>query len=60
MLLLQAGLIKIKSGNMVEGRKLLNQSLAINPCTDPVLKHEIEKTAGKNDFTCCNTLIEHA
>jgi hypothetical protein len=45
---------------MVEGRKLLNQSLAINPCTDPVLKHEIEKTAGKNDFTCCNTLIEHA
>jgi tetratricopeptide (TPR) repeat protein len=49
-LLLQAGLIKVKSGNIAEGRKLLNQSLAINPTIDPVLTHEIEKAIGHNDL----------
>ena len=49
-LLLEAGLIKIKAGNPAEGKKLINQSLAINVYTDPLLKHEAEMAIGKSEL----------
>jgi tetratricopeptide (TPR) repeat protein len=49
-LLLQAGLIKVKSGNISEGSKLIKQSLAITSCKDPLLKIEIEKAVDKHQL----------
>ncbi len=46
VLLLQAGLIKLKSGDKIQGTKLVNRSLAINPKPDFVLQCELEKLSG--------------
>lgn len=39
----QAGLIKSKSGNQAEGKKLIEESLALNPYLTPVLKWEMHQ-----------------
>lgn len=40
----QAGLIKIKAGKNSTGKKLIEQSLALNPHLTPLLKWEMKKT----------------
>ena len=39
----QAGLIKLRAGEKEKGRKLIDQSLALNPYLSPVLKWEMRK-----------------
>jgi tetratricopeptide (TPR) repeat protein len=54
ILLFQAGLIKIKSGSVAEGRNLLHQSLAINPYPGLMMKLEMERALGKSDLAIAN------
>jgi len=50
VLLFRAGLIKAKAGNIAEGKKLIEQSLAINKIISPDLKYQAKKIFGKDEL----------
>lgn len=54
ILLFQAGLIKAKSGNMAEGNKLIQQSLAINRYISADLKYEATNIFGNKYLASLN------